>query len=107
MYTKLGEITREELLNAKPGVIQRIRIPTQQTLKKYGITPATYTDILRRQNFVCGICEDVNFLVIDQCHETNKVRGLLCNRCNIGMGFIDAGLAMKSLVYKERFVNSY
>ena len=107
MYRRLGEITREELVNAKPGVINAIRIPTQQTLQKYNLTPAVYTDLLRRQNFVCGICEEVRPLVIDHCHKTGKVRGLLCNRCNSGMGFIDAGFALKGEEYRKTNVNLY
>jgi|WetSurMetagenome_2_1015567.scaffolds.fasta_scaffold179201_2 hypothetical protein len=98
---RLGELTREELLKAKPGVINTVRMPNKQTLKLYNLTPSQYIDLLRKQNFVCAICERVQSLVIDHDHKTNAVRGLLCNRCNWGMGFIDAGLGLKGLQYKK------
>lgn len=32
---------------------------------------------------ICGVKEN---LVVDHCHKTNKIRGLLCNHCNRGLG---------------------
>lgn len=34
---------------------------------------------------ICGSCEDLN---IDHCHNTNIVRGILCGRCNKGIGLM-------------------
>jgi hypothetical protein len=34
----------------------------------------------------CTICGDETNLVVDHCHKTQKVRGLLCNHCNKGLG---------------------
>jgi len=34
----------------------------------------------------CTICGDVSDLVVDHDHKTNKIRGMLCNRCNQGLG---------------------
>ena len=58
-------------------------------LKKYGLTPADYNDLLARQSGVCGICgkpPNGKALGVDHCHESGRVRGLLCNDCNIGIG---------------------
>ena len=45
--------------------------------------------MLKKQNNKCKIC-NVKFskstACVDHCHTTNKVRGLLCRLCNIGLG---------------------
>lgn len=55
---------------------------------KYKITLVDYNKIYNLQNGKCKIC-DLNFdkLVVDHCHDSNEVRGLLCNSCNSGLGF--------------------
>lgn len=61
-----------------------------------------YETLLEKQNHVCAICgitaEEIGKkLVIDHNHETLKIRGLLCWRCNSGLGFFkdnQAHLAM-------------
>ena len=34
----------------------------------------------------CVICGSVENLVVDHCHKTNIIRGMLCNHCNRGLG---------------------
>lgn len=34
----------------------------------------------------CTICGDETNLVVDHDHKTNKIRGMLCNKCNKGLG---------------------
>ncbi len=57
----------------------------------YGITPHDYTLMLERQGHRCVICRDefesTKTRHIDHCHETGVVRGILCSRCNHGLGF--------------------
>lgn len=59
-------------------------------LNVYGVTPEMFQDMLSSQSFECPICKrallgdkDTN---IDHCHTTGKVRGLLCDDCNLGLG---------------------
>jgi hypothetical protein len=56
--------------------------------RKLGITPADYYDLAESQGWACKICLRIpeNKLHVDHCHETNKIRGLLCGGCNVGLG---------------------
>ena len=56
-------------------------------LKTYGITPEKYESMVRDQDGKCAICNNkMNRLCIDHCHVTGKIRKLLCDRCNQGLG---------------------
>lgn len=57
--------------------------------KKYGITEEDYQHLYNLQNGACLICgnrQNERRLAVDHDHKTNRVRGLLCNQCNIGLG---------------------
>jgi len=57
-------------------------------LAKYNLTYPQYYEMLRSQGGACAICGSYPKkarLHIDHDHETGKVRGLLCYRCNYGM----------------------
>lgn len=57
------------------------------SLNRYNITLDNYHAILEAQGESCAICGACDLaLVIDHCHTTNKVRGLLCQACNSGIG---------------------
>jgi Recombination endonuclease VII. len=59
----------------------------QKLRKKYGMTEDDYNKLLAKQKGRCAICGKYKKLVVDHCHTTNKVRGLLCNNCNSMLGF--------------------
>jgi len=71
-----------------------------------------YYDLINRKE--CDVCKskgDFNHrhheemsLAIDHCHTTNKVRGLLCNSCNVALGNVkdDIGRLRKLIEYLER-----
>lgn len=64
----------------------------------YGISWNRYQELLSNQNNVCAICKEEGFLmdpkrhklklVVDHCHSTGVVRGLLCHNCNRALGLL-------------------
>jgi 5-methylcytosine-specific restriction endonuclease McrA len=68
-----------------------VRWAASVLLRKYRLTPEARDAIFARQGFCCGVCKrpDPDFKhgwVIDHDHQTGKVRGVLCNGCNNGLG---------------------
>jgi hypothetical protein len=58
--------------------------------KKYGIDVAFYNYLYEKQGGKCAICKkSFDTLCVDHCHTSNKVRGLLCNNCNSGIGYLE------------------
>lgn len=78
----------------------------------YGISIDDYLNIMQNQNSVCKICRQEcktkYSLSVDHNHETGKVRGLLCNRCNraIGMFEDNPDLLRKAANYIEDYQDS-
>ena len=65
----------------------------------YNISLEQYAEIFTSQGEVCAICKQEcqtkKSLSVDHNHETGKVRGLLCNRCNRALGmFQDSQLLL-------------
>ena len=57
-------------------------------LKTYGLSEVDYKLLLSNQNGACAIClTSSKTLCVDHCHTTGKVRGLLCRRCNLLIGY--------------------
>jgi hypothetical protein len=59
--------------------------------KQYGITKQEFTQLIDNQNNKCVICNNDldNEIHIDHCHKTGEVRGVLCGKCNKGLGQFD------------------
>lgn len=55
--------------------------------RRYGLSPEAYLHLLDEQANACAICGEAADLVVDHCHDTLEVRGLLCRRCNLGLGY--------------------
>ncbi len=74
----------------KDPVKTRVAERRKMLKTNFGITLEQYDQMFEKQNGVCAICNGINAdgrrLAVDHSHETGKVRGLLCTRCNIGLG---------------------
>ena len=57
--------------------------------KQYGISQEVYEHMYSLQEGACKICtKNFSRLHVDHCHETGKVRGLLCGSCNRAIGLL-------------------
>lgn len=55
--------------------------------KKYGISLADYEMRVKAQAGLCAICGKSAKLVVDHCHASSRIRGLLCSPCNRALGY--------------------
>ena len=61
---------------------------------RYKLKASDWDKLFQEQNGCCAICQRVSKnsrdikrpLVVDHCHESGKVRGLLCHNCNLTLG---------------------
>lgn len=86
--------------------------------RTYKITLAEYETLLGQQNGRCAICATddpgrkgragKNWMV-DHCHDTGKVRGLLCHACNVGIGNFkdDTNIMEKAITYLRKLHINY
>jgi len=54
--------------------------------RRYGLSASAVAAMIRAQGNVCRICGRTNPDCVDHDHETGRVRGILCSRCNAGLG---------------------
>lgn len=55
--------------------------------KRNGNNPANVQNLIDAHNGHCDICGQKSVrLVVDHCHHTGKLRGILCDKCNFGLG---------------------
>lgn len=55
---------------------------------RYGITVEDVNSMIASQNGVCPICLKREPTCVDHCHTTNRIRGMLCSRCNSAIGIV-------------------
>lgn len=82
----------------------------------YGMTLDQFTELNEAQGGGCAICGGgphgghrtarKKWLSVDHCHETGRIRGLLCDNCNIGIGKFkdDPALLLAAIEYLARTV---
>lgn len=102
---KLAEYERNR--PRKPAHIRR----DEQLRREYGISQIEYDQLVDRQCGRCAICQETPTptngkrvaLVVDHCHETGRIRGLLCTNCNVAIGHMkdDVGRLRAAISYLE------
>lgn len=80
-----------------------------KSLKQFGLTRAEFDRMCAAQEHRCAICRQPMAALrsrvnIDHDHATGKIRGLLCNRCNRGLGYLKDSPAnlQRAIEYLQR-----
>lgn len=84
----------------------RRRANARQALRAKGLSEAEHEALVLLQDGRCAICghdagDRTRRLFVDHCHTSGRVRGLLCGRCNSGLGMFldDAKLLGRAIAY--------
>lgn len=68
------------------------RIKAKYLKRKYDLNWDEYIKLASDQDFKCAICRSVldmgKYTHVDHCHVTNRVRSILCHRCNSSLGLM-------------------
>ena len=72
------------------------KLRDNRLMRTYGLSNDNYIEMFESQIGLCAICKEpqqgitkdgeTRFLCVDHCHQTGKVRQLLCAKCNAGLG---------------------
>lgn len=111
---RLHRYRRDEVMNAKFKEADKRRRNDPKNKRKYqsaslktrlGIGLDTADAIFLSQNGKCAICQsdmpfdNLRLRPVDHDHKTGKVRGILCNACNTGLGkFRDSPVLMRCAI---------
>jgi len=96
----------KEYIKSNPNVSKRAELK-----HRFGITLETFVQMVQEHNNLCAICEEPEIgkhqkgtprdLSVDHCHSTGKIRGLLCQKCNKGLGYFkdDINFLLNAIEY--------
>lgn len=73
---------------------------------RYGITENQFVELYNYQNGLCAICEtsiSPKESLVDHCHKTLFIRGLLCRKCNFAIGLLKDN--PKFLINAMKYIN--
>lgn len=118
-FKPASEYTLERDSRAFGGVSMRSKCRPCNEFRKYkgfikrtyGISYEEYQALEVEQNYCCAICKSpqvsnkrVERFFVDHCHTTGKVRGLLCSKCNHGLGLFNdnKNLLLNAIAYLEK-----
>ena len=68
-----------------------------------------YFNLFEKQNNKCAICgiefKTINEGCVDHCHNTNIIRGILCNKCNLLLGMANDNIKIleNAIFYLKTF----
>lgn len=82
-------------------------------MRGFNMTLEGYEELQKKQHGTCAIClkpeasvhkGKVRSLAVDHCHNTDRVRGLLCMRCNQALGLLreDIDIMLSAIDYLRK-----
>ena len=103
-----NKIKRKVFYNSLKGIESSRRAHLKRT---YGLSLEEFNEKLKSQNNKCAICNNVetrdkhNVFAVDHCHKTGKIRGLLCWKCNSGLGLYNDNkqLLINAIKYLKKY----
>jgi len=110
-FRRDGLDVREALKHPQPNTESTNRTRENTLRKNFGISHADYVTILYAQNGSCAICASDNpgtnrkYFPVDHDHIAGHVRGLLCFKCNVGLGLLKDSLnvVLKAITYLKKY----
>lgn len=85
------------------------RLRVNHLKNRFGLTREQFTSIMEAQDDKCAICRKEFASAADTCvdhdHITEAVRGILCRKCNTGIGLFrdDINLVRSAVAYLQSF----
>lgn len=117
----MAEVGKKKEAQQKYRVSEKYRQTSWKAhLKRaYNMSIEDYETLLETQNYGCKICGSVKAnrewktkpqridLFVDHCHKTGKIRGLLCNKCNVGLAMFNDNLNLFTMAisYLKEFTH--
>jgi len=113
-YQRKQRQMRDDVISGKAASVPA---RMKRELGSYGITVDEFLRLQEKQEGRCAICGKTpdeahghrsRRLYIDHCHDTGEVRGLLCSRCNVGIGYFyhSRELITRACDYLERHLGA-
>lgn len=91
----------------RDAILQKRRLYGSHIRLVYNLTPQNIEAMLKAQNNNCALCGKpfLGKYVVDHCHKTGKVRGLLHQKCNTMLGFLETNPDLVTLTdaYLRKF----
>jgi len=92
-YCKKCNSVRASKWNKENPDRRKIIVKKDNYKRRYGLSVEDKQSMIDKQNALCAICKrplkSTHDVCVDHCHDTNKVRGILCRKCNLGIGHFD------------------
>jgi hypothetical protein len=83
---------------------RRVIMQKENYKRRYGLTIEQKQELIDKQNSKCAICKDdlkhTHNVCVDHNHETGSVRGILCRKCNLGIGHLQDSITVLKAAIK-------